>query len=85
MADVGAAATPGLDTKGKNMAYMDFATSPDAHKARDGSLRRWIASLFAARQPVMVYAEASRKLAGPMPGDIRARGYMADLDIEVGF
>lgn len=69
------------------MAYTGFAEYFDAPAARPGLLRRMITALFAARtrESVADGTEVPRKLAGPIPADRRARGYMADLDIETGF
>ena len=68
------------------MAYTNLAGSFDAPVAEPGALKRFLASFFAARTDrAMVGRPEARKLAGPMPGDRRARGYLDDLDIEVGF
>jgi hypothetical protein len=71
--------------QGMHMAYTDITGSFDTAKPQGGTLRRFLSSFFAARSDRMAAAPAPRKLAGPLPGDKRARGYMADLDIEVGF
>lgn len=67
------------------MAYTDIAGSFEATKPNTGALKRFITTFFSARSDRMGIAAAPRKLAGPLPGDKRARGYMDDLDIEVGF
>lgn len=80
-----AAALPG--TKGTNMAFTDFAGDYSQARASGFSLRRWVASVFHP-MPCSKDADtntAARKLFGPLPGDARARGYMGDLDMEVGF
>ena len=74
------------------MAYTGFGDTFDTTQTQTGgSFRRWIAGAFAWRS-VPVQEEATpvteplrRKLAGPDPRDHRAWGYMADLDMEVGF
>lgn len=70
-----------------NMAYTGFAGDYSQERAGGFSLRRWVASVFhptpnagAGEQPA-----TARGLFGPLPGDARAKGYMGDLDIEVGF
>lgn len=67
------------------MAYTGLAGNFDISESKSGGLRRWLANFFAARSDVMTAPTAGRKLAGPLPGDLRARGYLSDLDIEVGF
>lgn len=67
------------------MAYTDITGSFETTKPTTGALKRFIATFFAPRSDRMGTAAAPRKLAGPLPGDKRARGYMDDLDIEVGF
>ena len=74
------------------MAYTGFGDTFDApHAEAGGSFRRWIAGLFAWRSAQTPETAAPlpepsrRKLAGPDPRDARARGYMADLDMEMGF
>ena len=71
--------------QGMHMAYTDITGSFETTKPEAGALRRFLSGFFAARSDRMAAAPAPRKLAGPLPGDKRARGYMADLDIEVGF
>ncbi|HQY43993.1 MAG TPA: hypothetical protein PK450_07420 [Paracoccaceae bacterium] len=67
------------------MAYTDISGSFDTSKPEAGALKRFFVTFFAARSDRSASTTAPRKLAGPLPGDKRARGYMADLDIEVGF
>lgn len=67
------------------MAYTGLAGNFDIPESKSGGLRRWLANFFAARSEVMTAPPAGRKLAGPLPSDLRARGYLNDLDIEVGF
>ncbi len=73
------------------MAYTGFGESFNAPRAQaGGNFRRLIAGLFAWRfvdneEAPQVLQASARKLAGPDPRDQRARGYMADLDMEVGF
>ncbi len=68
------------------MAYTDITGSFETAKPEVGALKRFVATFFAARSERMgTAASAPRSLAGPLPGDKRARGYMDDLDIEVGF
>ncbi len=69
------------------MAYTEFAEYFDAPAARPGLMRRLVTALFHSGpdQVVADGTEVPRRLAGPNPRDARARGYMADLDIEVGF
>ncbi|MGB3148312.1 MAG: hypothetical protein WBA91_11235 [Paracoccaceae bacterium] len=63
------------------MAYLDLVSGSDSAKEQSSAFQRWITALFAPRVPT----PPARKLAGPLPGDLRAQGYLADLDIEVGF
>ncbi len=70
------------------MAYIDvsddFSAKDDRHV---GLFRSLVTTLFghpAVKCDTNVI-DMPRKLAGPAPGDRRARGYMADLDMEVGF
>lgn len=67
------------------MAYTGLAGNFDIPVSRSGGLRRWLANFFAARSEMTAVASTDRKLAGPLPSDLRARGYLNDLDIEVGF
>ncbi len=74
------------------MAYTGFGDSFGAQQTQtNGSFRRWVSGLFAWRSTVAQQDAAQieepqrRKLAGPDPRDLRARGYMADLDMEMGF
>ncbi len=67
------------------MAYIGLADNFDIPQTKTGGLRRWLANFFAARSDVIAGPRSERRLAGPLPGDLRANGYMADLDIEVGF
>jgi len=75
---------------------MAFATYDDHFEARplarpSWSLRRWMMDLIVGRDMSedsnhsLYDARMARKLAGPDPKDAGASGYMADLDIEVGF
>jgi hypothetical protein len=67
------------------MAYTDITGSFDTAKPEAGALKRIFVSFFAARSDRAAGPTGGRKLAGPLPGDKRARGYLDDLDIEVGF
>ncbi len=67
------------------MAYTDITGNFDTAKTEVGALKRFFVSFFAARSDRVVGQTGARKLAGPLPGDKRARGYLDDLDIEVGF
>lgn len=73
------------------MACSGFGESFNAPRGHaGGNFRRLIAGLFAWRfvdsgDVTPVVQASARKLAGPDPRDHRARGYMADLDMEVGF
>lgn len=67
------------------MAYTGLAGNFDIPESKSGGLRRWLATFFAPRSEVAAGPRSDRKLAGPLPGDLRARGYLADLDIEIGF
>lgn len=68
------------------MAYADVSGAYEGTKSEAGALRRWFVNFFSARADQVTYNSAPvRKLAGPVPGDLRGRGYLADLDIEVGF
>jgi hypothetical protein len=67
------------------MAYTDVAGHVVLAKPAHGAWRRFLTSFFAPRSTRMGEPPVSRKLAGPLPGDARAKGYLADLDIEVGF
>lgn len=80
---LGKGTVPGY--KGKVMAYTDLAGRIGETKREEGALRRFLATFFAARSERTATGPEPRKLAGPVPGDIRARGYLDDLDIEVGF
>jgi hypothetical protein len=70
-----------------NMAYTGFAGEYSQERAGAFSLRRWVASVFhpMAKADGSEKPAAGRALFGPLPGDARAKGYMGDLDIEVGF
>lgn len=69
------------------MADTGFAEYFDAPAVRPGLVRRLVAALFSPQGQDVVTdgTEVPRRLAGPLPGDRRARGYMSDLDMEVGF
>ncbi|MFO1173824.1 MAG: hypothetical protein U1E48_01260 [Paracoccaceae bacterium] len=69
------------------MAYTGFAEEFVETQPRAGGLRRWLTGLFRSGSdlPAMAGDAKPRKLAGPLPGDRNARGYLGDLDIEVGF
>lgn len=69
------------------MAYTGFAEYFDAPAVKPGLVRRMITALFASEAEEIVAdgTEVPRRLAGPMPGDRRATGYLGDLDTEVGF
>ncbi|MBS0563436.1 MAG: hypothetical protein JSR87_02820 [Proteobacteria bacterium] len=67
------------------MAYTGFAEEFVQKQPRAGLLRRWFGGLFLSRSAAQAEATVAAPLAGPLPGDHRARGYLADLDIEVGF
>jgi hypothetical protein len=69
------------------MAYTGFAERYDAPVERKGLFARLIDALTAPRrgEAEATGMEVPRRLAGPLPGDRRARGYLADLDIETGF
>ncbi len=67
------------------MAYTDFVDDYAAAPAGSGLLARiahWV-------RPRPVTGEMApglaKRLAGPDPLDARTRGYLADLDTEVGF
>lgn len=67
------------------MAYTGFVEDFSADKPRQGVFRRAIARLLSEPKAMTGGPETPRKLAGPVPGDKRAQGYMADLDMEAGF
>jgi len=67
------------------MAYLGISGSYDAPRSDAGFFGRLFAGWFAARagRPKVGADATPRKLAGPAPRD--AKGYLADLDMEVGF
>lgn len=67
------------------MAYTDVAGHVVIAKPAQGAWRRLLTTFFAPRSQRFGESPAARRLAGPLPGDARAKGYLADLDIEVGF
>lgn len=69
------------------MADTGFAEYFDAPAVRPGLVRRLVSALFSSgvQDVATDGTEVPRRLAGPLPGDRRARGYMADLDMEAGF
>lgn len=67
------------------MAYSGLAGNFDVSQTKSGGLWKWISNFFSARSDAALGPYAERKLAGPLPGDMRANGYLADLDIEIGF
>lgn len=73
------------ERQGMKMAYTDITGSFETAKPEIGALKRFFTAFFAARSDRAAVSVEPRRLAGPVPGDKRARGYMADLDIEVGF
>lgn len=75
------------------MAFAGYGDSFEAPRAPRpaGAFWRWITDLIIGRPTQSdtrqsgLVDEMPRKLAGPDPKDPRAKGYLADLDIEVGF
>lgn len=78
-----------LKTHGEEMmAYTGFGDSFEARQTRPlAAFRRWLVGLIVGSpdSTTAMGAEPAtpRKLAGPDPKDLRAQGYMADLDMEV--
>lgn len=64
------------------MAYIEIDTSYSAPAAKAGLLAA-LASMFRTHPTTTMGPRADmapRKLAGPLPGDHRARGYLDGLD-----
>ena len=64
------------------MAYIEIATSYSAPSAKAGLISTLV-SMFRSghgESAALKSEPAPRKLAGPLPGDRRARGYLDGLD-----